>query len=92
MVVHDDVILCLIWNRLCGYCVKTGKKLWENKGAIGFGAPGDLFVMGDQVWAVPMTKSIWRESKRNADGIVTTGINIPKTDDPATTPTENLGV
>jgi len=78
--VHDDVIMCLKWDRLCGYSVKDGKKLWENKGSIGFGAPGDLFVIGDKVWTNPMRKSIWRGSRRNKDGIVTTGINIPRTD------------
>ena len=80
VVAHDDVILCLKWNRLCAYSIATGERLWENKGAMGFGSPGDLFAIDDKVWAVPMTKAIWRESKRNADGIVTTGINIPKTE------------
>jgi len=32
------------------------------------------------VWVVPMRKAIWRESRRNSDGIVTTGINIPKSE------------
>jgi len=80
VVAHDDVIMCLKWNRLCGYAIRTGQKLWENKGAIGFGSPGDLFAIGGKVWTPPMTKSIWRQSRRNNDGIVTTGINIPKTD------------
>ena len=78
VVIHDDVVLCLVWNRLCGYSIETGKQLWENKGAIGFGSPGDLFIRGDHVWAVPMTKSIWNESTRDRDGIVRGGINIPK--------------
>jgi outer membrane protein assembly factor BamB/SAM-dependent methyltransferase len=78
VVAHDDVIMCLKWNRLCAYSVRSGQKLWENKGAMGFGSPGDLFAIGGKAWAVPMTKSIWRESRRNSDGIVTTGINIPK--------------
>jgi len=80
VVAHGDVIMCLLWNRLCGFSIKTGEKLWENKGAIGFGSPGDLFAIGEKIWVVPMTKSIWRESRRTADGIVTTGIDIPKTD------------
>ncbi|MHC4501805.1 MAG: outer membrane protein assembly factor BamB family protein [Planctomycetota bacterium] len=80
VVVHEDVIMCLTWNRLHGYSVKDGRKLWENKGAMGFGSPGDLFAIGGKAWAVPMTKSIWRDSRRNRDGIPTTGINIPKTD------------
>jgi len=80
VVASGDTVLCLKWNRLCAYAIDSGKKLWENKGAIGFGAPGDLFVIGDKVYAIPMTKSIWRESKTNKDGVVTTGINIPRED------------
>ena len=80
VVARDDVIMCLKWNRLCGYSVKDGKKLWENKGAIGFASPGDMFVIDDKAWINPMRKSIWRESRRTSDGIVTTGINIPTTD------------
>lgn len=78
VVAGDDVIVCLKWDRLRGYSVATGKQLWETRGSIGFGSPGDLFVIGDKVWTVPMRKAIWRESRRNADGIVTTGIDIPK--------------
>jgi len=78
VVAYDDVIMCLKWDCLRAYSVETGEKLWENKGSIGFGSPGDLFVIGDKVWTAPMRKSIWRESRRNADGIVTTGIDIPK--------------
>jgi len=78
VVAHNDVIMCLKWNRICAYSVRSGQKLWENKGAMGFGSPGDLFAIGDKAWVVPMTKSIWRESRRNSDGIVTTGINVPK--------------
>jgi len=77
---HRDVLLCLKWNRLVAYSIETGKKLWENKGAMGFGSPGDLFAIGETVWAVPLTKSIWRGSRTNKSGVITTGINIPKTD------------
>jgi outer membrane protein assembly factor BamB len=80
VVAHGDVALCLKWNRLCAFSIATGEKLWENKGAIGFGSPGDLFVIGDTVWTVPMTKAIWRKSRTNADGVVTTGITIPKSE------------
>lgn len=80
VVVHDDVVMILKWNRLCAYSIRTGKRLWENKGAIGFGSPGDLFAIREKVWTAPMTKSIWRKSKRNRDGILTTGIDIPKSD------------
>ncbi len=80
VVACEDVLLCLTWNRLRAYSVADGRLLWENQGAIGFGSPGDLFVIGEKVWTIPMRKSIWRESRRNKDGIVTTGIDIPKTD------------
>jgi len=78
VVPHRDVILCLRWDRLQGYSIETGQELWRNKGAIGFGSPGDLFAIEDKAWLFPMTKAICRESKRNKDGIVTTGIDIPK--------------
>jgi len=78
--VHEDVIMCLKWDRLCGYSIKDGKLLWTNKGAIGFGSPGDLFVIGEKIWINPMRKSIWRRSRRNRDGVITTGIDIPRTD------------
>ncbi|MHC5053112.1 MAG: outer membrane protein assembly factor BamB family protein [Planctomycetota bacterium] len=80
VVVHGDVIMCLTWDRLHGFSVETGKKLWENKGAIGFGSPGDLFAIDGKVWTAPMMKSIWRESRRNRDGVITSGVNIPKSD------------
>jgi outer membrane protein assembly factor BamB len=77
VVAQDDVIMILTWNRLHGFAVKDGTVLWENKGSIGFGSPGDLFVVGDKAWTAPMRKSIWRESRRNKQGMVTTGISIP---------------
>jgi len=80
VVAHDDVIMCLKWNRMSAFSIASGKKLWEhNKGAIGFGAPADLLAIDGKAWVFPMTKSIWRDSKRTEDGIVTTGINVPKT-------------
>ena len=78
VVARDDVIMCLTWNRLHGFAVKDGKTLWKNKGSIGFGSPGDLFVIGDRVWTLPMNKAIWRKSRTNKKGIVTTGVNIPR--------------
>ncbi len=77
VVVRDDVIMVLTWNRLHGFAVKDGKVLWENKGSIGFGSPGDLFVIGEKAWTAPMRKSIWRKSRTNKKGMVTTGISIP---------------
>ncbi|KPK46370.1 MAG: hypothetical protein AMK72_09905 [Planctomycetes bacterium SM23_25] len=78
IVAYRDVVLCLKWNRLVAYAIETGRKLWENKGAMGFGSPGDLFAIGNTAWTVPMTRSIWRGSRKNRDGVITTGINIPK--------------
>ena len=80
VVVTDGVIMCLTWNRLHGFSVADGKKLWENKGSIGFGSPGDLFVIGGKAWTNPLARSIWKESKKDADGIVRTGISIPRTE------------
>jgi len=80
VVVKDDIIMVLTWNRLNGFAVKDGKLLWENKGSIGFGSPGDLFVTGGRAWTNPMRKSIWRGSRTNKAGRVTTGINIPSSD------------
>ena len=80
VVAYKDVIMCLKWNRTCAFSIDSGKTLWEhNQGAVGFGSPGDLLAIGDKAWVFPMTKSIWRDSRRTPDGIVTTGINIPKT-------------
>jgi outer membrane protein assembly factor BamB len=80
VVVHNDIIMVLTWNRLHGFAVKDGKRLWENKGSIGFGSPGDLFVTAGKAWTNPMRKSIWRKSRTNKQGMVTTGVNIPSTD------------
>jgi len=77
VVARDDIIMILTWNRLHGFAVKDGKVLWRNKGSIGFGAPGDLFVVGGKAWTNPMRKSIWRGSRTNKQGRVTTGVNIP---------------
>ena len=77
IVARDDVIMCLTWDRLHGFSVKDGKSIWKNKGSIGFGSPGDLFVIGSKAWTLPMRKSIWRGSRTNKNGIVTTGVNIP---------------
>lgn len=80
VVAHDDVILCLYWNRLCGFSIRDGRKLWEQKGAMGFGSPADLFFIDGKAWTFPLTKAIWRGSKTDADGIVRTGVPIPRSD------------
>ncbi len=78
VVARADTVLCLKWNRLVAWSAESGEKLWENKGAMGFGSPGDLFVIGEKVWTVPMTKSIWRDSRKNRRGVITTGIDVPR--------------
>jgi outer membrane protein assembly factor BamB len=78
IVAHNNVIMCLTWNRLYGFSIETGDLLWKNKGAIGFGSPGDLFAIDDTAWIVPMTKAITRENKLNKDGVIINGVPIPK--------------
>ena len=56
VVAHDDVVMCLNYKRLCAFSTADGRILWERGGAIGFGAAGDLFVIDDLAWALPMTK------------------------------------
>ncbi|NQT36277.1 MAG: PQQ-binding-like beta-propeller repeat protein, partial [Planctomycetes bacterium] len=78
--IGEDVVTLLKWDRMRGYSIEDGSTLWENKGAIGFGSPGDLFLIDGTLWTEPLSKSIWRESKTDGEGIVRTGIAIPKTD------------
>ena len=56
VVAYDDVIMCLTYKQLLVFSTSTGTKLWERKGAIGFGSAGDLFVIDGLVWALPMVK------------------------------------
>jgi len=78
--IGKDVIMCVMWNRSRGYSIKDGSTLWENKGSMGFGSPADLFLIDDTAWTNPLKKSIWRESKTDRKGIVTSGISIPVSD------------
>jgi len=78
VVVYDDVVMCLTWNRLCSFSMKNGQKLWERKGAIGFASPGDLFAIDGLAWTIPMTAAIWRGNKLDDDGKIKTGIPIPR--------------
>ena len=56
VVAHGDVILCLTYKQLCAFSSVNGKKLWEQKGAVGFGSAGDLFVIDGLVWTIPMVR------------------------------------
>ena len=58
VVVSKDVILCMTYKRLCAFANQDGRKLWEQKGAIGFASPADLFVIHDLVWTIPMTREL----------------------------------
>jgi outer membrane protein assembly factor BamB len=78
VVAHDDVVLCLTWNKLRSFSIEDGDMLWEHKGSIGFAAPGDLFVIDGLAWTIPMTSSIWNGSRLDKNGRPTTGIAIPK--------------
>jgi outer membrane protein assembly factor BamB len=78
VVAHEDVVLCLTVERLAAFSVDDGKLLWENKGCLGFAAPGDLFAVDGLAWALPMTASIWSGNRRGKDGKITTGIPIPR--------------
>ena len=80
VVAYDDVVMCLTWNRLCSFSAESGKKLWEQKGAIGFASPGDLFGIDGLAWTIPMTSSIWKDNKLGSDGRIASGINIPRED------------
>ena len=68
VVVYDDVVMCLTWNRLHAFSVTDGKKLWGRKGAMGFASPGDLFAIGGLAWTVPLTSAIWRENRLDKNG------------------------
>lgn len=78
VVAHRDVVMCLLWNRLCAFSMIDGGKLWEQKGSIGFASPGDLFAIKGLAWSVPMTASIWRENKLNSTGKIVSGVPIPR--------------
>jgi outer membrane protein assembly factor BamB len=78
VVASDGVVMCLTWNRLHAFDLADGTPLWQRKGALGFAAPGDLFVSNGLAWSIPMTAAIWRGSRRGKDGKITTGIPIPR--------------
>lgn len=58
VVVEDDVILCMSLTRLFAFAVEDGRKLWERKGTVGFGSPGDLFVINGKAFTLSMQKGI----------------------------------
>ena len=76
VVPYKDVILCLTWNSLVGYSIEDGKRLWEQKGSIGFAAAGDLFAIGDTAWTFPMTKGLAMPMKSGYINQGKTGVGI----------------
>jgi len=78
VVAYDGVVMCLTWNRFCAFSIQDGKRLWENKGAMGFASPADLFAIDGLAWTIPLTSSIWKDTRLGRDGKVITGIDIPR--------------
>ncbi|MCK4958197.1 MAG: PQQ-binding-like beta-propeller repeat protein, partial [Planctomycetes bacterium] len=76
LIAQDDVVLCLTIDELAAFSVKDGKKLWQNKGYLGFASPGDLFVIDDLAWAIPQTSAIMTGTKLDGDGKITNGIRV----------------
>ena len=52
LVVHDGVVI-LNSGGVRAFSAKTGKELWSGPGRAGFRSPGDVFVIGGQVWIGP---------------------------------------
>ena len=78
VVAYDDVVMCMTWDRLHAFSIADGKKLWEQKGAIGFASPGDLFAIKGLAWVIPHTAAIWKGNRLDKDGKIKTGIAIPR--------------
>ncbi|NQT87942.1 PQQ-binding-like beta-propeller repeat protein, partial [bacterium] len=79
VVAADGVVMCLTWDRLHAFAMADGKPMWQQKGAIGFASPGDLFAIDGLAWVNPHTASIWRENKVDKNGKIASGANIPRT-------------
>jgi len=58
VVQYKDTVACLSHERLAVFSIKDGRKLWETKGYVGFGSPGDLFVIDEVVWTFPGLQAI----------------------------------
>jgi outer membrane protein assembly factor BamB len=80
VVVSGDVVLCLTLKQLAAFSVADGRKLWQQKGYLGFASPGSLFVVGGLAWTIPETASISNGTKRTPGGKAVTGIPIPRED------------
>jgi len=78
VVAADGVVMCLAWDKLRAFAIEDGRKLWENKGALDFASPGDLFVINGIAWVNPHTAAIWKDNRIGRDGKITSGIPIPR--------------
>ena len=78
VVAYDDVLLCLTLKELVAFSAKDGKRLWQHKGYLGFGSPGDLFAINGLAWTIPMTGAIRSGVRLGDDGKIKDGIAIPK--------------
>jgi len=81
VVAYDDVVLSMTYNRLKAFSMADGGKLWgRDKGAMGYAAAGDLFVIDGLAWTIPQTSAIWNRNRLNKDGKIVSGLAIPLTD------------
>ena len=55
--------MCLSGDSLQAFSTETGSRLWESKGTVGFGSPGDLFVVNGKAWMVSLAKGIKRSKQ-----------------------------
>ncbi|NQU22583.1 MAG: PQQ-binding-like beta-propeller repeat protein [Candidatus Nealsonbacteria bacterium] len=55
---HQDAVVCLTVQKLAVFSAADGRKLWENRGYVGFASPGDMFVIDGLVWTFPNTRMI----------------------------------
>jgi len=78
VVAHEEAVLCLTWNRFVAYSIADGEPMWEHKGAIGFGAAGDVFAIGNTAWTFPMVKGLEMPARSGfiEDGKAGVGIDI----------------
>ncbi len=50
LLVADGVVLCNLGRQLVAISARTGEKLWQTAGGMGFHAPMDVFVIDGVVW------------------------------------------
>lgn len=55
VVIYKDVVGCVFYDKFHVFNMKTGAKLWEKMGYVGYLAGGDLFGINGNFWTLPMT-------------------------------------